>query len=575
MTRETQDTERHIFHGLREQVKAEYRESPLYRMRITSGTVSERVELYPKALLTGSEMRGRKLLSGCWTLGNQTHITGALSGDSGVVPWTAVPNVTFSNRLMRFEWLRDLMQCGEEGAQVARRLIRAWVAAFRGDFNALAWAPGQTAARLIAILEAGSAIVEGQPREVRGGLLEVLTWHVRHLTALMEAHDEPDERVAIATAAAVGSLAFESERHKLETCLDAVERALGDLILKASGAHGYRSPSALFDRLHDLVRLDNMLIRAGLAQRASLSVSMSKMAAALRFFMAPDKSLLPLNGGRRVSAEHVRAVMRDLGGDEPRFSGMAGYQRQVSPCLYVWADVEMAPKGHASQFVHAGCLGLEVWARQIPIFTSCGAHPDLDPDWTAALRKTAAHSVLDLIEASSSAIFSGEAGYGMAAGPDGARGVVKTQDEGGSTLEMQHSGWKHSLGLSHRRRLHITDCGRDMRGEDGLYRGVRETIAAPPEPVPFALRFHTHPDVQLDPSDEGSNRALLTLKDGSVWEFRADTPIAFAESVFIRPDGRPTATSQLVLAGRADPMGDGNSKPNLIRWRLHCLQSAI
>ena len=64
--------------------------------------------------------------------------------------------------------------------------------------------------------------------------------------------------------------------------------------------------------------------------------------------------------------------------------------------------------------------------------------------------------------------------------------------------------------------------------------------------LPFAIRFHIHPDVRVSLSQGGD--ILLKLPNGEGWRFRAQAPIATEESVYLGSETLRRA-EQLVLSG--------------------------
>src|SRR5690606_1965819 len=71
--------------------------------------------------------------------------------------------------------------------------------------------------------------------------------------------------------------------------------------------------------------------------------------------------------------------------------------------------------------------------------------------------------------------------------------------------------------------------------------------------IPFAIRFHLHPEVEAE-LDMGGTAISLALKSGELWVFRHDSRAAMTlePSVYLEK-GRlaPRATKQIVLSGRA------------------------
>lgn len=120
---------------------------------------------------------------------------------------------------------------------------------------------------------------------------------------------------------------------------------------------------------------------------------------------------------------------------------------------------------------------------------------------------------------------------------------------------MTHDGYREGLRALHRRRLYLAAAGDDLRGEDRIER----SDGAPR--VPFALRFHLHPEVQASLLQTG-DAALLRLPRGGGWRFRSSGgSLGIEESVYWGEE-RSRRSQQLVVSGSAGP---GST---LVKWAL-------
>ena len=98
----------------------------------------------------------------------------------------------------------------------------------------------------------------------------------------------------------------------------------------------------------------------------------------------------------------------------------------------------------------------------------------------------------------------------------------------------------------HERKITLSHQGGRLAGEDRL---VRKGKPAPPGgSVPFAARFHIHPDVRVSPSQGGG--ILLKLPSGDGWRFQASGgEISIEESIYYGSE-IARKTEQLVVSGR-------------------------
>jgi uncharacterized heparinase superfamily protein len=131
--------------------------------------------------------------------------------------------------------------------------------------------------------------------------------------------------------------------------------------------------------------------------------------------------------------------------------------------------------------------------------------------------------------------------------------VRQAQDATGQWLLATQDGYVASHGLLHERRLFVDARGQEVRGEDILTvadaraRGQFERVARKGH-LPFAARFHVHPDVRPE-YEPGRQLVLLTLPSGEVWMFRAGGgDLTLEDSVFFDPQAvRPRPTMQVVV----------------------------
>jgi uncharacterized heparinase superfamily protein len=228
-----------------------------------------------------------------------------------------------------------------------------------------------------------------------------------------------------------------------------------------------------------------------------------------------------------------------------------GYQRLSCGQSVVVLDAAPPP---ASRLAAGGCastLAFELSDGPHRLIVNCGGAGGvaaLPPDLAAALRTTAAHSTLTVAETNSTAIH-----------PDGSlgRGVAEVEldrqeGEGGSRLEVSHDGYVRRRGFLHRRQLALAADGRELRGEDVLLPAGRRRHGAP---VPFVVRFHLAPGVEVTNTADGLG-ALLRIEDGPAWQFRCrGGTLASEPSLWVDPHGRPGASAQLVITGEAAPGG--------------------
>jgi len=542
---------------------AEINVSPVHRLRI-AGAGPTSLTALPTDNRPASRQHGEQILAGRWRFGSS-----CIEIPDGHAPWgPEFPTFHFADRIHRFHWLRDLGACGHEGEGRGRALVAAWVEAF-GKWDSFAWRLSVTADRLINFLSAGPWLFESMAVESRVVVLDSMGRQMRHLQFSGVDETDPVSRFRIAVALCLCGAATEDGRKLLDQGLAMLETECASQILP-DGGHVSRSPEALADALIDIHAVEELLLRLGINAPLFLTKIQPRMAAMLSFFQQLDGGVVAANGGGDGATGLVRAALRPHGGVNSRFSfaRLSAYQRVLANDLNVYIDAGSGPDRPHGSRAHAGALALSVDDGPERLITSCGANPDLDPEFREAARRTAAHSVMSL-NGEDSAVFTPDPVTGVRA-PDGpAQLAVRRMEEGDQhLLEGQHAGWRVRHGLIYRRRLYVAMNGNRITGEDSLSRPMSE---APPQfpggLIPFEIRFHLHPAVQVaDGPDEKSVYLGLPQRQ-HVWRFKSETLLSIEDSRYW--GGNVAQKSrQLVIRGVADPGADGLKAPNRVRWAL-------
>lgn len=542
---------------------AEINVSPVHRLRI-SGPGPTALTALPTDNRPANRARGEAILAGRWRFG-MSHV----ETPDGHAPWgPEFPTFHFADRIHRFHWLRDLRACGPAGEARGRSLVASWVEAF-GKWDSFGWRLAVTADRLVNILCAGPWLFEPMGQDARAALLDSIGRQMRHLQFCGAEETDPVARFRIAIALCLAGAATDDGRKLLEQGLAMLEVECAAQILP-DGGHISRSPETLAEALLDIHAVEELLLRLGVSAPIFLGKLQPRMAAMLSFFQQADSGIVTANGGGDASNGLARAALRPHGGVNSKFSfaRLSAYQRVQAAELCVYIDAGPGPDRPHGARAHAGALALSVDDGPERIITSCGANADLDPELREASRRTAAHSVLSL-NGEDSAVFSPDPTTGARA-PDGpAQLAVRRMEEGDQyLLEGQHAGWRVRHGLIYRRRLYVAMNGSRITGEDSLSRPMSETPPLfPGGLIPFEIRFHLHPGVQVADGPDEKTVYLGLPRRQHVWRFRSETLLSIEDSRYWGCDVAQK-TRQLVIRGVADPTADGSQVPNRVRWAL-------
>jgi len=537
--------------------------SPVHRLKI-SGPGPTGFSAFPNSNRPVNRSRGEAILAGRWRFGSTQIET-----PEGHSPWgPEFPTYHFADRIHRFHWLRDLAACGPAGEARARALVVAWADAY-GKWDDFAWRLGVTADRVINFLSAGPALFGPLEGDGRFAAMDTLGRQIRHLQFSAPEETDPAVRFRVAVALSLAGAAIEDGRRILDVGLAMLEAECAAQILP-DGGHISRSPEALAEVLLDIHSVEELLLRLGVSAPLFLNKLQPRMAAMLSFFHTPDGGLLPANGGGDCASGLARGALRPHGGVNSKFSfaRLSAYQRVQANELTVYIDAGPGPDRPHGGHAHAGALALTVDDGPERIITSCGANADLDPVVRDAARRTAAHSVLSL-NGEDSAVFAVDPLTSMRA-PDGpAQLAVRRMEEGDQyLLEGQHAGWRVRHGLIYRRRLYVAMSGMRITGEDSLSRPMSDAAPAfPGALIPFEIRFHLHPGVQIANGPDERTVFLGLPQRQHVWRFRSETLLSVEDSRYWGGEAAQKS-QQLVIRGVADPGADGSQAPNRVRWAL-------
>ena len=537
--------------------------NPFFRMRL-GDSAPDRVAHWGEDPRLGDAARGREIGHGIWRVAAER-----IAGEH-IIPWDRPhPSKHFTARLHSFAWLIDVAAVGPAAGRRIAELIDAWVAKY-GEWDDIAWDPEITAERLFAWLSWGRAAFEHGDPNRRTALMRSAA---RQARLLLLAQSELAEKrhtaikagAAMALAGAAGfpdsdRLSAQGEEILLEAC---AKQFLPD------GGHQSRSPETLAEALCDLVAAQAAFEKQG-DPSPMLQETLPRLANMLRLFRLGDGGLGCFQGGSEGSAASIENVLARAPGDVRafQFATHSGYQRLESKGLRVLFDVGGAPPLAYAERAHAGALALEMSSEGERLIINVGAARELEPEGRAAARSTNAHSTLIVNDALSAIFEDARRGKGAArlVGPV-LDDVRRSSDDTGITVQGRHDGYRAQFGLLHRRYLFIDHEGRNLRGIDELARPAKHKAAPARQPIPFVSRFHLHPSVRVKLVEH--QMALLETPGGQKWRLRTDaTEIVIEPSIYWGGRTVPQETRQIVLAGAADPTGNGLAPPNRMRWAL-------
>lgn len=501
---------------------------------------------------------GRRVMAGRFAFGGVVLETGV-----GGEPWDrASPSRRFALALHRFDWMRDLLALGEAGHAEGLRLALEWRRVF-GRWNGFAWSP-EVLERRVFNLSCAIKPICARASEIEVGQLSLdLARQARHLLSTIDGPVRASERAA-AVALAGTALAGEAGERLIEKGLARLAKSLVETVA-ADGGHASRSPRAALELLFDLQALDEALVQRGLAAPDEMMRAIDRLAGAIRFFTLADGALPAMQGGEATSPAYVAAARASEDKAARRPTGRNGYERLDGRRLHVIADSAPPAQGPWSVNACAQPLAMEVLAGAKRLIVSSGWSPDAAGP--AALRLTDAASTASLGDQPCGEPMRGFPAQVLGPRLEGAPTEVEARRQETETalwLELAHQGWGRAFGLRHERRLFLDLVADELRGEDrfspiGADAAGREGRRF----VPFAVRFHIHPDVRVSLARDGKSVLLRPGEDESGWRLRSDAQDCAIENSVYFQDGQPRRAQQVVLRGQTRL--DAGAR---LRWKL-------
>jgi len=522
--------------------------TPLHALRLR-GRVPLKLIAVPKDPIAGDKAAGEALLDGRF-LHNGTEVPVA-----GLDFATIGLPEDFTFYLQSFAWLRDLSAAAtrERGAKLAEGITRKWLAAFAEQIGEPAWRADLWGRRILFWTAYAPYILSSPDPVYRSSLLYALARGARHLERTADKALPGLPRVAAWSGVIAAALVVQGGPGRLKSGEAGLTRALGGSLHDDGGLIS-RSPAEQLAAVEALGQLRAVYIAARREVPDWLTEALGSAVGALLCVTLGDDALSSWQGGNMATRRRVAAAVEGAGlAVRPlRQARGWGYQRLQSKTSVLVFDAAPPPPPRSLSGACASTLAFEFSEGPSRLIVNCGsageARGALPPALVHALRTTAAHSTLTLGDRNSTAIHEdGSLGRGV-----GAVELARDETGGVGRVEGSHDGYVRRYGLIHERRLNLSSDGRELTGEDRLFAAGRKRRT---ELVPFAVRFHLAPSIEVTSTADGQG-ALLRLRGGAVWHFRCrGGQLSAEDSLWIDGEARPHATLQLVIAGESPAEG--------------------
>jgi uncharacterized heparinase superfamily protein len=365
-------------------------------------------------------------------------------------------------------------------------------------------------------------------------------------------------RMEAAVACLMCEACLDSDPRRMAASLERLEREMALQILP-DGGHISRSPEELLNAYRQVVMASDALAAMDSPVPPWLRSAHDRMAPMLRFFRHGDGALALFNDGGEGDARMLAALLArdEVRGQPFLHAPHSAFQRLAAGRTLAILDCGAPPPGPFSTRAHAGCLAFEFGSGTNRIVVNCGAEKEAAARWNGTLRSTAAHSTVTLADTSMLPILAPGIARELLGPrlPDSSSAPASDRSETpqGWRVDASHAYYVPDFGIVHRREMILSARGTKLTGCDRLLPDASRDGSA----IPFAVRFHIHPDIRVSPSVSGD--ILLKLPTGEGWRFRHGGTAQIEESIYVG-QGITRRSEQLVLGGEV------KNQPVEIAW---------
>ena len=536
------------------------------RARAATGFVSQ-----PEPRTIGHFARGRQLVAGNFLF------SGVLVEAKNAVIWDIAKDIdVVAEELQGCAWLDDLAAVGDAKARAcAQAWLAQWIVRF-GNGRGLGWTPDLVGRRLIRWIQHGFFLLRGLEKDESQAFYRSLAQQTIFLSRRWHTSAQGLPRFEALTGMIYAGLSLQGMEEHVAPAVQALARDCTREI-DDTGGIPTRNPEELLEVLTLLTWTTAALTESGHQPPAAIATAIARITPTLRALRHADGGLARFHGGGRGLVGRLDHALA-AAGDKTRPSEMLymGYARLTGGRTSIVIDAATPPTGPASVNAHASTLALEVTSGRRPLIVNCGSGRTFGEDWRRAGRATPSHSTL-CIEGYSSSRLGTQSRVVTSRQEllDDVPGFVQAEFStlhDGKRIELSHDGYRRTHGLTHARTLDLAMDGRGMVGDDVLTtltdidkqrfeHALDETAL---QGVPYALKFHLHPDVDAT-LDMGGAAVSMALKSGEIWILRHDghAELSLQPSVYLE-NGRlkPRPSQQVVLSGRT------MAYATRVRWSL-------
>lgn len=500
--------------------------------------------------------RGRQLLAGNFLFAGQ------LIEAPNTPIWDVGPQSgLFAAEVQGCAWLDDLAAVGDARARDrGQAWVMGWIDRY-GRGRGHGWTPDLTGRRLIRWINHAILVLRGQDKAASDRFFQSLAQQTIFLSRRWTSARPGLPRFEALTGLIHAGLSLTGMEAHVAPAIAALSRECLSQIDREGGIPS-RNPEELLEVFTLLTWAGQALAEAGRTPPEAMIAAAARIAPTLRALRHADGGLARFHGGGRGIDGRLDHALAASGMKARPGAGLhMGFARLAAGRTSIIIDAAPPPGGAASALAHASTMAFELTSGRRPLIVNCGSGASFGTAWHRAGRATPSHATLAIIGMSSARFGGGTDGDERLTDRPAKVPYELTPLSDGQRFEGAHDGWVATHGLTHARTLDLSTDGRALVAEDLLTtlnaaddaRFDAAYEASGLQGIPFAIRFHLHPEVDTA-MDLGGAAISLALKSGEVWVFRQDgsAQMTLEPSVYLEPGRlRPRPTQQIVLSARA------------------------
>jgi len=513
------------------------------------------VETEPRSI--GKTSTGRQMVEG------KVNFAGQVIKKSDKVWNLKAIETEFNNKLHGFDWVDDLAALGSlEARLLAQDWLYSWIEKYSSGFGP-GWTPELTGKRLVRWAHHYLFLTQGCSET-----------KLKKFNLLMARQAKFLSKRAMRTTtglprfeALLGLIYAGCYLKDMEKFIKPATAALSDAchsLIKNEEVVFSRNPQEILNIFTILIWAKLALNDSNWNPSVTHLETIEKLAPLIRNLRHSDAGLPRFHGScgdvggqldRALSYAESRASLLN--------EASAGFAKLSNSRTTVIIDAAPPPMGKKAVKADASTLAFEMVSSQRRIFTSCGPGYLFGSDLGSVSRETNSHCVAYVNNQNSSEFHDTESWLKTPKKiiSNGPRNVQKkiSNDEGMGIFEGSHDGYVTSHGLTHVRKLKLSQDGQFLEGEDlmiaieGSHKRKFDKISKQNDAGQLSIKaaFHVHPSVVIR-LDQENNLASLALKNGEVWIFnygldlylQLEPTIFFENGLF-----EPLESKKLILSG--------------------------